>query len=118
MAKIDDITKLNPALLEISEAEIDRRITELMMARDHKAKEAERLDREAKLDEAGAQVDMVLSASIRKRREIPSRIAAPSISTGSRDFAHSGSAVMGYPRYSAFQQGSGASPSCELRERG
>lgn len=59
--KIDDITKLNPALLEISDAEIERRITELMMAREHKAKEAERLDREAKLDEAGVQIDMVLS---------------------------------------------------------
>jgi len=59
-AKIDDITKLNPALLEISSAEIDRRITELLMAKEHKAAEAERLDREAKLDEAGAKIDAVL----------------------------------------------------------
>lgn len=58
--KLDDITKLNPALLEISDAEIERRITELVMAREHKAKEAERLDREAKLDEAGAKIDSVL----------------------------------------------------------
>lgn len=62
MAKVEvtDIQKLRPELLEISEAEIDRRITELQMAKAHKASEKERAEREAKFAEAGTRIEQVV----------------------------------------------------------
>lgn len=60
MAKIDDITKLRPELLDKSDAELERLETEIKMARQYKAEEGARKEREAKLAEAGARMETVV----------------------------------------------------------
>lgn len=60
MAKIDDITKLRPELLDKSQAELERQITELQMALAYKAEEGARKAREAKVAEASVKIDAVL----------------------------------------------------------
>lgn len=61
MAKIDDITQLRPELLDKSQAELERQITELQMALAYKAEEGARKEREAKVAEAGKHIDNVLT---------------------------------------------------------
>lgn len=54
MAKIDDIQKLRPELLDKSTAELERQMTELQMALDHKKAEAERKEVAALVDEVNS----------------------------------------------------------------
>lgn len=60
MAKITDIKALRPDLLDKSQAELERQITELQMALIHKQEEGARKEREAKLSEAGVKMDAVV----------------------------------------------------------
>lgn len=60
MAKIEDITKLRPELLEKSQAELERQMTEIQMALNWKAEEGARKERAAKVAEASTRIDAVL----------------------------------------------------------
>lgn len=62
MAKIDDITKLNPSLLDKSAAELERQMTELRMALDYKKAEADRKEVESLVREVNTAQDTLLKS--------------------------------------------------------
>ena len=60
MVKVTNIKDLRPELLEKSDAELDRLETEIKMARQYRAEEGARKEREAKIAQASEHIDKVL----------------------------------------------------------
>jgi hypothetical protein len=61
MAVIEDVKKLKPELLELSPAEIDRRIAELQMAKDEIKKKEDAEFRAFQAEHAGEHIDKILA---------------------------------------------------------
>lgn len=77
MAIITDVEKLRPELLEISDAEFERRMTEMEMARIERERKKELAAKDALAGEINKHVEMALEGLkfLRANGRIPERIA-------------------------------------------
>lgn len=88
MAKIDDIQKLRPELLDKSTAELERQMTELQMALDHKKAEAERKELASLVDEINKAHDAVLNGlNFLHEHKVLAQAVADAYTTVSGQFA-------------------------------
>ncbi|NTA27376.1 hypothetical protein [Allorhizobium ampelinum] len=60
MVEITDITKLRPELLDLSDAEIERRVTELNMLKEHRAYEVRRKALDSLVYEANSHIEKII----------------------------------------------------------
>lgn len=88
MAKIEDIQKLRPELLDKSDAELERLETEIRMARQHKADEAARKEIESLVAQVNAAQDTILkSLNFLFEQGVLSEVVAQAYTTAGGSFA-------------------------------